>query len=73
VWWEYVVIAGVLLFGIYAFVVLVRVQTRIMTRRTSRTAESMYGSYGDPGRKRRRHTTGQAGETSDGEGDGEGS
>jgi hypothetical protein len=68
VWWEYVIVAGVLLFGIYAFLVLVGVQTRILTRRTDRTAESMYGSYGDPRRKRRGPATRRDGDTEDGEG-----
>ncbi len=33
---------AILLFGIYAFLELVGVRTRWMTRRSERTAESMY-------------------------------
>lgn len=54
-WWEYIVIAGVLLFGIYAFASLVGFQTRLMTRRGSRTVESMYNAYADSPRKQRRY------------------
>ena len=36
-WWEYIVVPGLLLFGIYAFAVLCGFETRLLTRRTSRT------------------------------------
>lgn len=52
-WWEYIVIAAVLALGGYGFMVLVGFQTRTLTRRTDRTAESMYRDYADTGRKRR--------------------
>lgn len=54
-WWEYVIIAAVLLLGIYAFLTLTGFETRILSRRTNRTAESMYSNYADPSRKQRRH------------------
>lgn len=53
-WWEYIVIAVVIAFGVYAFMVLVGFETRILTRRTDRTAESMYRNYAHPRRKGRR-------------------
>ena len=53
-WWEYIVIAAVLLFGSYAFLTLTGFETRVLSRRTSRTAESMYGSYAGPSRRQRR-------------------
>ncbi len=53
-WWEYIVVPVLLLFGIYAFVVLCGFETRLLTRRTSRTAESMYDNYEDSERKQRR-------------------
>ena len=56
-WWEYVIIAAVLLFGIYAFLTLTGFETRILSRRTNRTAESMYSNYADPSRRQRRHST----------------
>ena len=53
-WWEYIIIAAVLLFGSYAFLTLTGFETRVLSRRTSRTAESMYGSYAGPSRRQRR-------------------
>ena len=55
VWWEYVIIAAVLVFGIYSFLVLTRTETRILSRRTSRSAEDMYGSYAGSKREQRRN------------------
>jgi hypothetical protein len=55
VWWEYVIIAAVLLFGIYGFLTLTGFETRTLSRRTTRTAESMYASYDDSLRKQRRY------------------
>lgn len=54
-WWEYVIIAVVLLFGSYAFVTLTGFETKVLSRRTNRTAESMYSNYADPSRRQRRH------------------
>jgi hypothetical protein len=50
-WWEYIVIAAAIAFGVYAFRVLVGFETRILTRRTDRTAENMYRDYAGPKRK----------------------
>jgi hypothetical protein len=41
VWWIYIIVVVVLLFGIYAFLVLIGFEKRFLTRKTSRTAESM--------------------------------
>jgi hypothetical protein len=68
VWWLYVIVAAVLLFGIYAFLVLVGVETRILSRRTNRTAESMYPLYGGSLRKQRRYARQHGGEWTDDEG-----
>ena len=54
-WWEYIIIAVVLLFGTYAFVRLTGFETQLLSRRTKRTAESMYSNYADPSRRQRRH------------------
>jgi hypothetical protein len=62
VWWLYIIVAAVLLFGIYAFLVLAGFETRTLSRRTSRTAESMYPLYADSPRKQRRHAGQQGGE-----------
>jgi hypothetical protein len=53
-WWQYVIIAGVLIFGVYGFIALTGFETRLLSRRTDRTAESMYANYADPEPKQRR-------------------
>jgi hypothetical protein len=53
-WWEYLLIAAVLLLGIYGFTVIVGFQTKNLTRRTNRTAESMYSAYAGRRRRQRR-------------------
>lgn len=53
-WWQYVIIVVVLILGVYGFIALTGFETRLLSRRTDRTAESMYGNYADPERKRRR-------------------
>jgi hypothetical protein len=53
-WWEYIVIPVLLLLGIYGFLVLTGYEKRVLTRKTDRTAESMYGNYADSARKQRR-------------------
>ena len=67
-WWEYIVIAAVLLFGIYAFLTLTGFETRVLSRRTNRTAESMYGNYVGPSRRPRRPAGQHDGERENGEG-----
>jgi hypothetical protein len=68
VWWEYVIVAVILLFGIYAFLVLTGFETRTLSRRTTRTAESMYPSYADSLRKQRRYARQHGGEWTSDEG-----
>ena len=67
-WWEYIIIAAVLLFGIYAFLTLTGFETRVLSRRTNRTAESMYDNYADPLRRQRRYARQHDGEWNNGEG-----
>jgi hypothetical protein len=55
VWWEYIIIAAVLIFGVYCFLVLVGFRTRLLSSRTNRTAESMYSSYAGSTRKQRKY------------------
>jgi hypothetical protein len=65
-WWlDDIVIPLVLLLGIYCFVSLVRARTRGMTRKTTRTAESMYPLYADSLRKQRRYAQRHGGEWRD--------
>jgi hypothetical protein len=54
VWWQYIIIAAVILLGIYGFLVFTRFETRNLSRRTNRTAADMYPSYADSLRKQRR-------------------
>jgi hypothetical protein len=70
VWWEYIVIAAVLLFGIYAFATLTGFETRVLSRRTNRTAESMYDNYAGSTRDQRRQAGQHGGEHKPGGGDG---
>ena len=51
-WWQDVIIAAIMILGVYGFVVLVRFQTRTLTRKGDRTAEDLYDNYADPGRLR---------------------
>jgi hypothetical protein len=50
-WWQYLIMAVVVIAVVYAFVSLTGFQTRRLTRKTDRTAEDMYDSYADPGRQ----------------------
>jgi hypothetical protein len=34
VWWQYVIIAGVLIFGVYGFITLTGFETRLLSRTT---------------------------------------
>lgn len=61
-WWMYIVVVAILLFGIYAFLDLTRVRTRWITRRSERTAESMYSNYADSPRVQRRDAKRRGGE-----------
>jgi len=63
VWWLYVIVVAVLLFGIYAFLTLAGFETRVLSRRTSRTAEDMYPNYADSQRKQRRNADQHGGES----------
>ena len=69
-WWEYIIIAAVLLFGIYAFLTLAGFETKFLSRRTSRTAESVYSNYADPLRRQRQHARRHGSERENGEGTG---
>ena len=54
-WWQYIIIAAVILFGIYGFLTLTSFETRLLSRRTSRTAADLYPRYADSVHKQRRH------------------
>jgi hypothetical protein len=63
VWWLYVIVGAVLLSGIYAFLTLTGFETRVLTRRTTRTAEDLYPNYADSLRKQRRYAQQHSGES----------
>jgi hypothetical protein len=54
VWWQYIIGVAVLIVVIYSFMVTVGYRTRLLTRRTDRTAEEMYDSYAGLTRRQRR-------------------
>lgn len=68
VWREYIIIVAVLIAGVYGFLVLTGFETRVLTRKTGRTAESMYDNYADSNRKQRRYARKRGGEWKDDEG-----
>ena len=55
VWWQYIIIVVVLALGVYGFSVLTGFETRMLSRKTKRTAESMYSNYADSNRKQGRY------------------
>ena len=61
-WWQYIIIAAVILLGIYGFLVFTGFETRNLSRRTSRTAADMYPGYADSERKQRRYARQHGGE-----------
>lgn len=65
VWWIYIVVVVLLATGIYAFVEAVGFRTRLLTRKSTRTAESMYDNYADSPGKQRRYARQRGGEWRD--------
>lgn len=54
-WWQYVIIVAVLILGVYGFLSLTKFETRLLSRKTDRTAEETYDAYADSRRKQRRY------------------
>jgi hypothetical protein len=54
-WWEIIVFVIVVIVAIWGFASMVGLETRNLTRRTSRTAQDLYSSYADSPRKQRRY------------------
>ncbi len=65
VWWQYIIIAAVLIFGVYCFWKLVDYRSRAMSRKSDRTAESMYDNYADSHPEQRRYARKRGGEWKD--------
>lgn len=47
-WWEYIIIVAVLILGVYCFLVFTRFETRQLSRKSDRSAESIYRNYAGP-------------------------
>jgi len=63
--WMDIGIVALLLVGVYCFFELVGWRTRMVTSRTTRRAEDMYGQYADPPRRQRRYARERGGEWRD--------
>jgi hypothetical protein len=61
-WWGYILFALAVVLAIKGFLALVGVETRWVTRKTSRTAEDLYPDYADSLRKQHRYAREHAGE-----------
>ncbi len=61
-WWLDIIVVLLVVFGIWGFLTLIGVQTRFFTRKTTRTAESMYDEYADSPGKQRRYARKHGGE-----------
>jgi hypothetical protein len=67
-WWVYIVVPALMIIGIYCFLSLVGVRTRLTTRETDRTADSMYSNYAELNRKQRKYARERDGQRQDDEG-----
>jgi hypothetical protein len=55
-WWmDILVVPALLILGVYCFAVMVGFRTRTLTRKTTRTAESMYPNYADSIKTQRKY------------------
>jgi hypothetical protein len=54
-WWEDILIGAFLLFGIYCVCYLIGFRTRMLTRKTTHTAESLYPNFADSPSKQRKY------------------
>jgi hypothetical protein len=53
-WMDAIIVPAVLILSIFCFLVIVRFEKRMLTRKTSRAAESVHGNYADPSPEQRR-------------------
>ena len=67
-WWEDILIAALLLVGVGCFLSLVGFRTRLMTRKTTRTAENLYPNFADSPSKQRRYARQHGGTWQEGDG-----
>jgi hypothetical protein len=59
--WEDILIPALFILGIYCFAVCAGGRTRMLTRRTARTAENLYASYADSVRKQQKYANDHGG------------
>jgi hypothetical protein len=67
-WWEDILIAALLLVGVGCFLSLVGFRTRLLTRKTDRTAESLYPNFADSPSKQRKYARERGGTWQEGDG-----
>jgi hypothetical protein len=65
--WADIGIAALLLVGVYCFLELIGWRSRVMTRRTDRRAEDLYGQYADSPRVQRKYARRHGGEWTEGD------
>ena len=66
-WWEYVIVIGALLVGIYAFFATSRYVGRVLTKGSNPSADSVYQNYADSVHKQHRYARRHGGEWTDDE------
>jgi hypothetical protein len=54
-WWEAVLFLIAVALAVWGFISLARFDTRLVTRRTNRSAEDLYSSHANLSRKQRRY------------------
>jgi hypothetical protein len=67
-WWVNILIPALLILGVYCFLVVVGFRTRLLTRKTNRTVESMYDNYADSPRKQHKYARDHGGTWKDDDG-----
>ena len=67
-WWVDIVVPALMIIGVYCFLSLVGVRARLLTRKTDRTADSMYSNYAELNRKQRKAAMERDGQRQDDEG-----
>ena len=66
-WWETTLFLMAVVLAIWGFVSMVGIRTRILTRKTYRTAEDIYPNYADSERKQRQYAREHGGQWHDDE------
>jgi hypothetical protein len=61
-WWEAILFFAAVILAIWGFASMIGFRTRMLTRRTDRTAQDLYGDYADSPRKQRRYARQHGGE-----------